>query len=567
MMPSPEELFEQDRQEAIRRGDLLNQQAQDRLGANVNRGNQYESYLRNLYMPEAEGGGGYSPEEMELIRGEADLGELQMTPEEAQGAYLTGEEQAGVAGDPYARMNYYRPDYLNQMQMGAEGAQRGAAQGLGSELRGVAGSRASALGEDYLPQLSETLNRGDTAVQQGIEGTEGAVRGAIDRRLLAQNPELAGNYRMSDAEKQDIITGAGISAGTGYRAAIDSTERAARAAGTDPLGVAAYRARTEREMAGEAGDAMTQARIQADREQAQREMALEQNRQQAEQYLAGATVGAEQDLGSRRLAAQNTALGRRLGAMSEAEQMRMGGERDIANRRMQAASEAGQANIGTERAIQGQQQQVGQFNVRTGMEGAGASEAAAAERARNLAGNRQQTQQYLSGQRYGRGMDINQLRSGRAQQIANTRLGAQQQARGFFGGLQEQANTNVGQEANRQGNLYGTQGQLREGASRGYLQASQAPRWWERAIGAGAQAVGAASGAGAFNRPRRQQPINMARGGVVTEPTLAVVGESGPEAVVPLNSKPDNYGRPSMVFGSEVVRTPRKRFERQYGYA
>jgi hypothetical protein len=532
MMPSPEELFEQDRQEAIRRGDLLNQQAQDRLGANVNRGNQYESYLRNLYMPEAEGGGGYSPEEMELIRGEADLGELQMTPEEAQGAYLTGEEQAGVAGDPYARMNYYRPDYLNQMQMGAEGAQRGAAQGLGSELRGVAGSRASALGEDYLPQLSETLNRGDTAVQQGIEGTEGAVRGAIDRRLLAQNPELAGNYRMSDAEKQDIITGAGISAGTGYRAAIDSTERAARAAGTDPLGVAAYRARTEREMAGEAGDAMTQARIQADREQAQREMALEQNRQQAEQYLAGATVGAEQDLGSRRLAAQNTALGRRLGAMSEAEQMRMG-----------------------------------QFNVRTGMEGAGASEAAAAERARNLAGNRQQTQQYLSGQRYGRGMDINQLRSGRAQQIANTRLGAQQQARGFFGGLQEQANTNVGQEANRQGNLYGTPGQLREGASRGYLQASQAPRWWERAIGAGAQAVGAASGAGAFNRPRRQQPINMARGGVVTEPTLAVVGESGPEAVVPLNSKPDNYGRPSMVFGSEVVRTPRKRFERQYGYA
>jgi hypothetical protein len=337
----------------------------------------------------------------------------------------------------------------------------------------------------------------------------------------------------------------------------------------------------EREAAGEAGDAMTQARIGASAEAARRAMGLEQNRQQAEQYLSGATVGAEQDLASRRLAAQNQALGRRIGAGETAEQMRMRGAEDVAGFRRGVESEAGQANIGTERAIQGQQQQVGQFNVRTGMEGARESEAAAAERARTLAGNRQQTQQYLSGQRYGRGMDINQLRSGRASQIANERLRQQQMARGYFGGAEERANENVNAEANRQSDLYGTQGQLRQGGSRGYLEASNRPRLWEKIANTAIGAVGAATGAGAFTGMRRRQPpMPGARGGMFTEPTVRTIGEQGPEmvsddygrsrmvtqpttallgnegpeAVTPMNGRPDNYMRPGVAFGREVVR-------------
>jgi hypothetical protein len=55
-----------------------------------------------------------------------------------------------------------------------------------------------------------------------------------------------------------------------------------------------------------------------------------------------------------------------------------------------------------------------------------------------------------------------------------------------------------------------------------------------------------------FGVPPRQQ--QMARGRIVDKPTTALLGEDGPEAVVPLNGRPDarvsprilpkmNYGR------------------------
>ena len=34
---------------------------------------------------------------------------------------------------------------------------------------------------------------------------------------------------------------------------------------------------------------------------------------------------------------------------------------------------------------------------------------------------------------------------------------------------------------------------------------------------------------------RRRESLGLALGGIVTKPTLAVVGEAGPEAVIPLN--------------------------------
>lgn len=41
----------------------------------------------------------------------------------------------------------------------------------------------------------------------------------------------------------------------------------------------------------------------------------------------------------------------------------------------------------------------------------------------------------------------------------------------------------------------------------------------------------------------------MARGKIVTQPTLAKLGESGPEAVIPLTPRPDNHFQPDMLMG------------------
>ena len=569
-MPSPQQLFEEEQKRALARGDNLNQQSQDRLNAGINEGNQYGSYLNELYQPDAAGGGGYSSGEQQDIMGSEGLDALQMTPEEQAGAYLTGDEQSQIAGDPYGRMAYNRPDYLTSMQSGAEANQRAAYGQLGSNLNAAVDPSKLGLSQDYLPGVSDTLNQGDSAIQSGIEGTEGAVRGALDRSKLEQSQDAVGRIRMSDQERQDIITGAGISEGTGYRARADSLERSARAAGANPMGVAAYRARNEREMEGAAGDAMTQARIGASREAADRERGLESNRQSAEQYIAGQTAANEQALGGRRLDAQNTALNRRLGVGESAERMRMGGEQDISGRQMAAASEGGQAALGTERAIGQQQQQVGQFNTTTGMAGAAGAEQAAAERARLNAGNRQQTQQYISGQRYGRGMDANQATSQRATGVANTRLNQQNTARNYYGGRQQQSNQNVQNEANRQAGIYGTQGELSQGAARGTLQASAQPKWYEKAAGLGLQALGAfwdkggvatkpTMGTVGESGPEWVGPVGGGEGSgqIVTEPTQAVLGSDGPEAVIPMNQSQDNLTRPSVAYGREVIRKPR----------
>ncbi len=577
-MPSPQQLFEEEQKRALARGEDLNRQSQDRINAGINEGNQYGNALNEWYTPDAEGRGGYSDTEQQDIIGREGLAGLGMTADEQSGAYLSGDEQSQIAGDPYGRMAYNRPDYLSSMQSGAEANQRAAYGGLQGNLNAAVDPSKLGLSQNYLPEVSDTLNQGDAAIQSGIEGTEGNVRGALDRSKLEQSADAAGRIRMSDQEKQDIITGAGISEGTGYRAQADATERAARAAGTNPLGVAAYRARNEREMAGAAGDAMTQARIGASREAADREMGLETNRQNSEQYIAGQTAANEQALGNRRLDAQNTSLGRRLGVGENAERMRMSGEQDISGRQMQAASEGGQAALGTERAIAGQQQQVGQFNTTTGMAGAAGAEQAAAERARLNAGNRQQTQQYLSGQRYGRGMDANQATSQRATGVGNTRLNQQNTARNYYGGRQQQSNQNVQNEANRQTGIYGTQGELSQGAARGTLQASAQPKWYDKAIGAGLGVLGAlwdkggvatepTMGTVAESGPEWVGPAEgPGSGQVVTEPTQAVLGATEPEAVVPLNGQQDNLTRPSMAYGREVVRKPRMPQQRKpYG--
>lgn len=77
------------------------------------------------------------------------------------------------------------------------------------------------------------------------------------------NPEETAAIRLSPEEKQNLITSAGISAGTGTAASVAAADRAAAASGGNPMALATYRARAAQTQGANAGDAMTKARVAA----------------------------------------------------------------------------------------------------------------------------------------------------------------------------------------------------------------------------------------------------------------------------------------------------------------
>lgn len=77
------------------------------------------------------------------------------------------------------------------------------------------------------------------------------------------NPAEQAQIELNPQQQQDIVTGAGISAGAGTASAVGAAERAAAATGGNPAAMATYRARAAQTQGAQAGDAMTEARIAA----------------------------------------------------------------------------------------------------------------------------------------------------------------------------------------------------------------------------------------------------------------------------------------------------------------
>jgi hypothetical protein len=288
---------------------------------------------------------------------------------------------------------------------------------------------------------------------------------------------------MSPEEEERIVTGAGISAGVGYRAAADELDRKARAAGVDPLGAAAMRAQSERAAAADAGDAMTLARIRASSERAGREQAAERLRMGGEQAVADIGTGTELALGRERIAAGD-----------RREQLRLGAARDIAGRKFDAAATGGQARIGTEAGINAQQRQVGQFNAGLGTDIATGIERDVAERNRYVSGNRADTSRANQQQRFQQGMTRTGFLSDANRQVAGARRQDAAEGRDWLRTQSGVSNQNQQNEFNRQGQVYATQGGLAQGAAHNQLQQNQLPKMWERLISAGAEAAGAVAG-------------------------------------------------------------------------
>lgn len=133
--------------------------------------------------------------------------------------------------------------------------------------------------QSYLNDLENPLAAG----QGGYSGTESS-----DINL---SPEARAQIQLSDQDKQNIVTGAGISAGAGTASAVGAAERAAAATGGNPAALATYRARAAQTQGAQAGDAMTQARIAAQQAGSQGAQAAQQLGSQGAQAVGNARIG------------------------------------------------------------------------------------------------------------------------------------------------------------------------------------------------------------------------------------------------------------------------------------
>lgn len=403
-----------------------------------------------------------------------------------QGGY-TPEEAAAITRDP-TQMSQSLQDSQAKQDQAVSGLQTGLKSAVDpSQLRQSSGYRAKmdeSLGGEgsYLKGAVQSMgeNMGGAVVSE-----KSGLDTAVDRSKLGLSGDFSNKYLMSPEEQQRIVSGAGISAGLKDSQAVGDLERSAAAAGTDPMGVAAYRARMARQQAADAGDAMTQARIGASNAAAGRQQTNEAMR-----------LGTEQDISSRQQQNVRDVTNTGIAAQKDFTQMGIGAQETLSQQEQQAATTEEQNRQAAEQYLTGAKLQ----SETTGGE-------AALQNTQLQTGQTQQQNQYT---------DTNQ--SNRATGVANTRINQQNTAINNQNQKAGMANQNAQSAYGRQIGAYGTQTQGINQAAGTSQQASQNPSGLDKALGA---AAGVAS---AF----------LDDGAVIDQPTVATIGEQGPEAVVPV---------------------------------
>ncbi len=535
------------------KGDSLMSDQAGEVSGNEALRNDYRATLDRQYADAAEGNGGYSPEEAAAIKAQGGM-PTALTDEQAQGNFLTPEEQAGIRGDTGSYTRDFNPDQMSQDQNVSAGQQRGAVNNLKTGLHGAidntALSQSGKFQQDSENQLGANQNEFGTVL--GAVGNN--VRGTIDPNAVTASDSFLKDYNMSPEEQQNIVTGAGISAGARDAAAVDDMERRAAAAGSGPGGVAAYRARMARAGAADAGDAMTQARIKASDAAAAREMSGEQLREQGGQYLTNVRSGTELKMGEDALAGSQHLGDQALTQRNSVEGQRLAAEQAKTGINVGAEEAAGAADIGTEANINAQGRQQQQFNTTTGTGIAEAQDQANVAREGALAGNRQQTGTANQATQFGQQKTVNDTGSARATGVADTRLAQQTQARNYYQGQDQQANQNAENAQNRQVQTYGTQAAGTNTAAAQEADAAKQPGMFSKIVGGVTGLIGAAGGAATGLAAAKK--AFSADGGIIDKPTLAVVGEDGPEMIVPLGYRARAKVRPSQAMASERVRNP-----------
>lgn len=415
---------------------------------------------------------------------------LRMSPAEEQGMYLQPWEQAGMMGNPEEAFRYYNPGLLWGNVGETEARMReGLAEG-GMGIRGAYGY-------------------GEAGEQAELARLRGGLDVAIDPDRLRLSEGFAEDYPLSDQEIQQMAELSGRAAGMRYQSAYDDIARRAAASGTtSPLALGALSSRLNREGAIEGSDAITRARLGG--------LALQRDQIAEAERMR---LGAEQGLTDRQIDAAMGYGGYALGTFGRGADRRVGGEQYLLGQRM-----------GAEGDIGGLKSQTGQYLTDRGMDYQRYAEGERARRMADLAYNRQGTNQYLSEQRYGRNRDIYGQRRADEQEGRGYLTGQQQYQGGQYqrGADRELAAREA--MTGRQGGYLGLQIQNRGTAG-------PIERIGTQFIAKGSDAASKAFG--------------FAHGGVVTEPTNAIIGEAGePEAVIPMSKVgPEEFARLAGMVG------------------
>jgi hypothetical protein len=520
-----QQLSENDRLMSEHQGNVLEQDYVTDLNYNVNQADQYGQKTDAAYDPLLAGQGGYTPQEAEGIQTAGSLDPLVLTQEQIDGQQLQQHEQDAIKGDPYKAMAYFNPEVQRSVQMEGEKRRVENAAKMENDLNSAIDPSKLSVREGYGSDLTGA-----------VDTTEGQIADYLNPETLTVSDEFLNDYGMSDQEKQGMVTSAGMDVRDRYQSQIDDMGRRQRAEGVNAVGAAAMQERLQRQAASGAGDMMTRARVQADAEAAQRQIEGKNLQLRYGQNLAGMQTDAALNVGDQRRS-----------AMTEAERLRLASEQDISGRKTNAATVSGQANIDVadRNAVTALANE--KDLSKTGHDYQQSADDRTSDRATTVATNRQGVSQQGQVSQFGQGTAVAGMKSGQNQTVADARMGQQQQARDYFAGKQAQANQNVQSAHNRRGDLYATQAGAQSRNTGNKIAAEGTPGKGERIVAGVVGAAGSVAGGWLGGK---------AQGGVVTKPTYALVGEAGPEAIVPLTGEdPEVLPGIAMQYGQEPFAT------------
>ncbi len=335
--------------------------------------------------------------------------------------------------------------------------------------------------------------------QRGALGSYGGnIRDLYESGDLTLDQDFADRFPMSDEEVQSISDLAGKTVANRYVGSREDLRRRSAAAGSPAFAFQAGAGRLNRESAINTADAASSARLAALAQQREQTRQLESMRLGAEQYQAG--LGTQSEFGL---------LGSTLGT-----------ERDIADRGIGVERDVGDRLLSSERYLQDRGQDLSAYG-----------ESTSSNRLNELARNRQAVEERNQDARYGRGIDLSRESRDRETQVAEARRGDEREGRGYLRDMGQRYSDLSQSEADRRSRT--TANAANTGANIGSSLVSREgqPNAFQRNVLPLIKTYG--------------DIITAAEGAIVTKPTLALIGEAGPEAVVPLSSVKSSSGSSS----------------------
>lgn len=449
---------------------------------------------------------GYSQDQANAIMDQTGLNALQYTPQEAQALALTpGETTVGV--DPTTGQPGVYSDYSAMRNYFSPQVQQ--------QMQNTVTGTNNAMNQAYQGGVSDVGNT--------LANSTAAINATIDPAQLGLSQQYQQNYQFTPEDQQAMVEAASRNVGLSTQAQQEQFQRQYAASGANaPLAEAAALNRYNQTGLSAAADAEVQAQIQA------KQMALNTTQ---------------------------TAEATRLGAAQTEANLSNTSQQNIANRAVNTGLTQEQTGITTAQQEGAQQLANQQYTANTGMNLENTINQGQVAQAQWAASNRQAMTQWGQNQAFQQGQYADTAQSQRATGIAqaaktdiNNALTNVNQQEGLAQTGSQAANT-AANTAFGATNASGAQALQTAGALQGI--ANQQPSLGSQ-IGAGI--AGAAAGAASIP--------GLAKGGVITQPTVATVGEAGPEAIVPLSGP--HYQPPSRT---QSPFASRKLSPRSYSHA